>query len=148
MRWSSAERPAPSSSPARGSTPRCASSTAPAPHRRPPTAVNIRRMLTETDPGTAPGMGADDRAGVSVRSMALGLAVGVPVSLVLLYVATRGVAWEDVRAALRDARLGPLAAAVVALGGVYVIQGARWRWIARRQARSSQATFVGLVVAG
>ena len=105
-------------------------------------------MLTETDPGTAPGMGADDRAGVSARSMALGLAVGVPVSLVLLYVATRGVAWEDVRAGLREARLGPLAAAVVALGGVYVIQGARWRWIARRQARSSQATFVGLVVAG
>jgi glycosyltransferase 2 family protein len=105
-------------------------------------------MLTETDPGTAPGMGADDRAGVSARSMALGLAVGVPVSLVLLYVATRGVAWEDVRAGLREARLGPLAAAVAALGGVYVIQGARWRWIARRQARSSQATFVGLVVAG
>ena len=105
-------------------------------------------MLTETDPGTAPGMGADDRAGVSARSMALGLAVGVPVSLVVLYVATRGVAWEDVRAGLREARLGPLAAAVVALGGVYVIQGARWRWIARRQARSSQATFVGLVVAG
>jgi glycosyltransferase 2 family protein len=105
-------------------------------------------MLTETDPGTAPGMGADDRAGVSARSMALGLAVGVPVSLVLLYVATRGVAWEDVRAGLREARLGPLAAAVVTLGGVYVIQGARWRWIARRQARSSQATFVGLVVAG
>jgi glycosyltransferase 2 family protein len=105
-------------------------------------------MLTETDPGTAPGMGADDRAGVSARSMALGLAVGVPVSLVLLYVATRGVAWEDVRAGLREARLGPLAAAVVALGGVYVFQGARWRWIARRQARSSQATFVGLVVAG
>jgi glycosyltransferase 2 family protein len=105
-------------------------------------------MLTETDPGTAPGMGADDRAGVSARSMALGLAVGVPVSLVLLYVATRGVAWEDVRAGLREARLGPLAAAMAALGGVYVIQGARWRWIARRQARSSQATFVGLVVAG
>ena len=50
------------------------------------------RMLTRTDPGTAPGIGVEDRAGVSARSMALGLAVGVPVSLVLLYVATRGVA--------------------------------------------------------
>ncbi len=106
------------------------------------------RMLTRTDPGTAPGIGVEDRAGVSARSMALGLAVGVPVSLVLLYVATRGVAWEDVRAAVREARLGPLAAAVVALAGVYVVQGARWRWIARRQAHAPAATFVGLVVAG
>ena len=105
-------------------------------------------MLTRTDPGTAPGIGAEERAGVSARSMALGLAVGVPVSLVLLYVATRGVAWEDVRSAVRGARLGPLAAAVLALAGVYVVQGARWRWIARRQARASTAAFVGLVVAG
>jgi hypothetical protein len=80
--------------------------------------------------------------------MAVGLAVGVPVSLVLLYVATRGVAWEEVRSALRGARPGPLAAAVLALAGVYVVQGARWRWIARRQARASTAAFVGLVVAG
>jgi len=105
-------------------------------------------MLTETDPGTAPGVAADDRAGVSARSMALGLAVGVPVSLVLLYVATRGVAWDDVRKALREARVGPLVVAVVALAGVYVIQGLRWRWIARRQARASRKTFVSLVVAG
>jgi glycosyltransferase 2 family protein len=105
-------------------------------------------MLTRTDPGTAPGMGAEDRAGVSARSMAVGLAVGVPVSLVLLYVATRGVAWEEVRSALRSARPGPLAAAVLALAGVYVVQGARWRWIARRQARASTAAFVSLVVAG
>lgn len=105
-------------------------------------------MLTRTDPGTAPGMGAEDRAGVSARSMAVGLAVGVPVSLVLLYVATRGVAWEEVRSALRGARPGTLAAAVLALAGVYVVQGARWRWIARRQARASTAAFVGLVVAG
>jgi hypothetical protein len=80
--------------------------------------------------------------------MAVGLAVGVPVSLVLLYVATRGVAWEEVRSALRGARPGTLAAAVLALAGVYVVQGARWRWIARRQARASTAAFVGLVVAG
>jgi glycosyltransferase 2 family protein len=93
-------------------------------------------------------MGAEDRAGVSARSMAVGLAVGVPVSLVLLYVATRGVAWEEVRSALRGARPGTLAAAVLALAGVYVVQGARWRWIARRQARASTAAFVGLVVAG
>jgi glycosyltransferase 2 family protein len=105
-------------------------------------------MLTRTDPGTAPGIGAEDRAGVSARSMAVGLAVGVPVSLVLLYVATRGVAWEDVRTAVRHARVGPLAAAVLALAGVYGVQGARWRWIARRQARASTAAFVGLVVAG
>jgi uncharacterized protein (TIRG00374 family) len=105
-------------------------------------------MLTRTDPGTAPGVGTEDRAGVSARSMALGLAVGVPVSLILLYVATRGVAWDDVRTALREARVGPLAVAVVALCSVYVIQGLRWRWIARRQARASRTTFVSLVVAG
>ena len=74
--------------------------------------------------------------------------IGVPVSVVLLYVATRGVAWEDVRTALREARIAPLAVAVVALSGVYVIQGLRWRWIARRQARASRKTFVSLVVAG
>ncbi|HET7170558.1 MAG TPA: lysylphosphatidylglycerol synthase transmembrane domain-containing protein [Gaiellales bacterium] len=105
-------------------------------------------MLTRTDPGTAPGIGAEDRAGVSARSMALGLAIGVPVSLVLLYVATRGVAWEDVRAAVREADLAPLAGAVVVLAGVYVVQGLRWRWIARRQAHGSSRSFVGLVVAG
>ena len=105
-------------------------------------------MLTRTDPGTAPGMAADDRAPVSARSMVLGLAIGVPVSVVLLYVATRGVAWEDVRTAIREARIAPLAVAVVALSGVYVIQGLRWRWIARRQARASRVAFVGMVVAG
>jgi len=38
--------------------------------------------------------------------------------------------------------------ALVPLVGVYVIQGLRWRWIARRQARASRRTFVSLVVAG
>ena len=106
------------------------------------------RMLTRTAPGTAPGIGADDRAGVSARSMVLGLAIGVPVSIVLLYVATRGVAWEDVRSALREAHAAPLAAAVATMAGVYLLQGLRWRWIARRQARSSRRAFVGMVVAG
>ena len=57
-------------------------------------------------------------------------------------------AWEDVRTALREARVAPLGVAVVALSSVYVIQGLRWRWIARRQARASRKTFVSLVVAG
>jgi glycosyltransferase 2 family protein len=105
-------------------------------------------MQTRTHPVPAAVSGAEARSSVSARSVVLGLAVGVPISALLLFVATRDVGWAQVRSALREARLLPLLAAVATFGCVYVLQGTRWRWIAHREARLPESVFVRLVVAG
>lgn len=62
------------------------------------------------------------------------MVVGVPISLVFLWLAFRGTDRSAVADALRAARLGPLAGGVAALGAMYVLQAARWRMIARTPA--------------
>ncbi len=90
----------------------------------------------------------DASSSVSGRSLLLGLAVGVPISAALLYIATRNVGWDRVRASLREAHWLPLLAAVAAFACVYTIQSARWRWIARREAPLPERVYLRLVVAG
>ena len=65
------------------------------------------------------------------RAAVLGLAVGLPVSAFFLWLAIRradlGLVWET----LRSASIGEILLAVVAMGGVYLIQAERWRRIAQ-----------------
>jgi uncharacterized protein (TIRG00374 family) len=65
------------------------------------------------------------------RAVIVGLVVGVPLSAALLWLAVRDAELTDVGSAIRDAKPVPLAFALVALASVYVLQGARWRQIAR-----------------
>lgn len=64
------------------------------------------------------------------RATILGLAVGVPVSAFFLWLAVRRADLGLVWATLRHADVGPIALAVAAMGGVYLIQAERWRRIA------------------
>ena len=65
------------------------------------------------------------------RAAAIGLVVGVPLSLVFLWLAVRNADLGHVRDVLADPRLGLFALAVLPLAGVYVGQAVRWRAIAR-----------------
>ena len=62
--------------------------------------------------------------------MLVGLAVGVPVSAVFLWLAIRGTDLSEVRAALANARVGPLVLALGAFVLLYAAQAERWRRIA------------------
>jgi uncharacterized protein (TIRG00374 family) len=64
------------------------------------------------------------------RAIVGGLAVGLPISGVFLWLAIRGADLQEVRSALADATLPPLALALVAFGAVYCAQAERWRRIA------------------
>jgi uncharacterized protein (TIRG00374 family) len=63
-----------------------------------------------------------------------GLALGLPVSGVFLWLAVRGADLGEVRTALADARLAPLALALAAFAAVYGAQAERWRRIAATRA--------------
>jgi glycosyltransferase 2 family protein len=64
------------------------------------------------------------------RAIVGGLALGLPVSGVFLWLAIRGADLGEVRSALADATIAPLALALVAFGVVYSAQAERWRRIA------------------
>jgi uncharacterized membrane protein YbhN (UPF0104 family) len=77
----------------------------------------------------------------------VGLVVGVPVSLVFLWLAVRNADLDEVWSVLGDADLGLVALAVAAIGAVYAGQAARWRAIARTP-EVSTARFGEMVVSG
>jgi glycosyltransferase 2 family protein len=81
------------------------------------------------------------------RRIALGFAVGVPVSVLFLWLAFRGTDRGAVTAALGDARPLPLLVGITALGAMYLLQAARWRLIARTPGLGL-ALFAGMVVGG
>jgi hypothetical protein len=81
------------------------------------------------------------------RAALLGLVVGVPLSAFFLWLALRNADLAQVRSALTRADLGDVAFALVALAGVYLGQGARWRAIARTP-QVSTARFGEMVVSG
>jgi uncharacterized protein (TIRG00374 family) len=64
------------------------------------------------------------------RTILIGLAVGLPISGVFLWLAVRGAELGDVTSALRHARVGPLVLALGAFAIVYGAQAERWRRIA------------------
>jgi glycosyltransferase 2 family protein len=78
-----------------------------------------------------PSGSAGLRAAMRSRAAAVGLLIGVPISAVFLWLAFRDADPREVWSVLTTARLAPVALAVVAVAGVYVIQAARWRAIAR-----------------
>ena len=64
------------------------------------------------------------------RSLFVAAAIGIPVSLVFLYLAIRGTDLGAVWSTLQGVRPLPLIGAVACMGAVYWLQAARWRRIA------------------
>jgi uncharacterized protein (TIRG00374 family) len=77
----------------------------------------------------------------------LGLALGLPLSALFMWLAVRNANLGDVRDVLADARPLLVLCAVVVMGGVYVLQGTRWRVIAGAPGLPRRR-FVEMVVAG
>lgn len=75
----------------------------------------------------------------------VGLAIGVPVSLVFLWLAFRDANLDEVWAAARDADLVLVALAVASCGAVYAVQATRWRRIAG-SGRPGVLGFVEMVI--
>ncbi len=83
----------------------------------------------------------------SSRSALVGLAVGVPISAVFLWLAVRSADLDAVRRTLEEAQPGLVALAVAALAGVYGFQAVRWRQIASSP-QVRLARFYEMVVSG
>jgi glycosyltransferase 2 family protein len=64
------------------------------------------------------------------RAALVGLAIGVPASLLFLWLAFRGANVDTVWDVAREADLWAIALAVAAIGAVYAFQAARWRRLA------------------
>lgn len=77
---------------------------------------------------TAPAAGTGR---ISRRSVLIGTVIGLPVSALFLWLAVRGLDPSKVWSALADAEPGRVAAAVLAMLAVYLVQAERWRVIAR-----------------
>jgi uncharacterized membrane protein YbhN (UPF0104 family) len=84
--------------------------------------------------------------GLSRRTLAVGLIVGVPVSAVFLYLATRDLDLGAVWTTLGRADLAEVAAALLAIAVLYLLQAQRWRVIAGREADVGRRGFIEMVV--
>jgi glycosyltransferase 2 family protein len=84
---------------------------------------------------------------VSRRAVWVALIVGLPVSALMLWLATRNADLERVWETLSDAEPWTVAVAVVVMGAVFFLQGVRWRGIVGL-GRPSRARYFELVVAG
>ena len=80
------------------------------------------------------------------RAVLIGLVVGVPVSVLFLWLAVKSTDLGAVWRTLKAAHPGELVGAVIAMGLVYVVQAFRWRVIA--DGRASRGRYVELVVSG
>ncbi len=80
------------------------------------------------------------------RNALVGLVVGVPLSVVFLWLAVRGLQPGQVWGSLRDADRLDVALAVVLMGAIYSLQALRWRWITRHSAELPWRTFLRLIV--
>lgn len=76
----------------------------------------------------------------------MGLLVGVPLSLVFLYLAVRGLKPGEVADSLARAEPMRVGLAVAVIGVIYAVQAARWRWIARRAGRAPWRVFLRFVI--
>jgi hypothetical protein len=83
----------------------------------------------------------------STRRVLVALVVGVPLSAFFLWLAARNADPATVRRALEDARIGPIALAVVAVAVLYWIQALRWRSVAATP-QVRRARFYEMVVSG
>jgi glycosyltransferase 2 family protein len=81
------------------------------------------------------------------RATVFGLVVGVPASILFLWLAARGLDYSGLRRSLSNADPVLISLAVAAMLAVYAVQAARWRLIARHERLLPYGVFFGMVVA-
>lgn len=95
--------------------------------------------------------GAEEQGGrvISTRTIVLGLIIGIPLSVLFLWLAIRGVQLDEVWDAIQRARLGLVLLAVPFAYSLYVFQGMRWRHLVEApEPLPTRRAFVALVLVG
>jgi uncharacterized protein (TIRG00374 family) len=90
----------------------------------------------------------DDRKAISTRSVVIGLALGIPFSLLFLWLAIRGVSFDEVWAALSRANPWLVLLSVPFLLMMFVMQGLRWRHLVAAPHLPRRRAFVVLMFVG
>ncbi len=88
------------------------------------------------------------RKAVSTRSVVLGLALGIPFSILFLWLAIRGVSFDEVWTTLSNATPWLVLLAVPFMLMLFVMQGFRWRHLVEAPALPRRRTFVTLMFVG
>jgi uncharacterized protein (TIRG00374 family) len=88
------------------------------------------------------------RRAITTRSVVLGLILGIPLSLLFLWLAIRGVSFDEVWGALSTANPWLTVLAVPFLLMLFVMQGLRWRHLVVAPERPGRSIFVVLMFVG
>jgi uncharacterized protein (TIRG00374 family) len=91
-------------------------------------------------------MAISPQLGIRRRTIVVGLAVGVPISVVFLFRAARGQNLGRISEVLSQADPFRVALAATMVAGLYVLQAERWRRIARHEGRTSHHTCLAFVL--
>ncbi len=91
------------------------------------------------------GGGHDPPSGAVRRAATIGLVVGIPASLVFLWLAFRDASVDEVREAALEADPALMLLAIASFAGLYAFQGARWRVIAEPR-RTGLLALIEMVV--
>jgi len=104
-------------------------------------------MTTPTGPGHDTPSTAEPRA-LRTRSVIIALLVGIPFSLFFLWLAIRGVSFDEVWSALSSANPWLVFLAVPFLLTLFVLQGLRWRHLVEAPVLPRRRAFVVLMFVG
>ena len=89
----------------------------------------------------------EPRPTLTRRATVFGLVVGVPASILFLWLAARGIDYSELRRLLSNADLTLILLAMAAMLVVYAVQATRWRLIARHERLLPRRVFFGMIVA-
>lgn len=84
------------------------------------------------------------KGAIKTRTVVIGLVVGIPLSLLFLWLAVRGVAFDEVWGAITSANVAYVALAALFLIGIIAFQGLRWRALMGDDAPLPRRTYIAL----
>jgi hypothetical protein len=113
-----------------------------------PAIRSFRELARGQGEGAQDGSEAGRRTAVRTtrRSTIVGVAIGLPLSAVLLWLATRDLDTGRLWQALRSADPAPLALLCLCMAAVYLAQAERWRTIARPESDRPRHVYLALVI--
>ncbi len=104
-------------------------------------------MTPQVD-GAADPQAEPARQAIRTRTVVIGLAVGIPISALFLWLAIRGVDLSRVWQVVRDANPLLVVLAIPFACGLFVFQALRWRHLVEADPRPGRKTFVALMFVG